>query len=80
VVIYIPRVVDKKLLEDHKNDMSDLYAKLINFDVESCIDKGACNTFNFSYTHDQAEQLIALGQFNTIMAADVIRDAVILKS
>lgn len=79
VVLYIPRIVDHALLEAHKNDLPELYTYLNNFDVEKCIDDGACNTFNFSYTHDQARQMTALGEFNMLMVKDAIIQAVNIK-
>ena len=80
VVIYIPRVVDQVLLEAHKNDLPELYNYLNNFNIEQCIDIGVCNTFNFAYTPNQAQQVAALGEFNMLMAKDVIVQAVSIKS
>ena len=80
IVIYIPRIVDQVLLDAHKNDLPDFYNYLNNFDIEKCIADEACNTFNFSYTHDQARRLTALGEFNMLMAHDSIVQAVNLKS
>ncbi len=56
IVIYVPRVVDKTLLESYKDDkrVSQLYDILKNFDIERCIAHESCNTFNFGYTPAQA--------------------------
>lgn len=76
VVIYVPRIVDHGLLEAHKNDLPDLYSYLNNFDIEKCIAQGACDTFNFSYTPDQARQVTALGEFNMLMAKESLLQVV----
>ena len=75
IVIYIPRIVDHALLEEHKNDLSvvQLYDQLKNFDIEQCIARESCNTFNFSYTADQARSVTALGEFNMLMAREAIK-------
>ena len=80
IVIYIPRIVDQDLLDAHQNDLPELYNYLKDFDIDQCCDDGACNTFNFSYTSDQARQMTALGEFNMLMAKDIIAQAVTVKS
>lgn len=78
VVIYIPRVLDQALLQDHKNDMADLYNILHNFDIEKCVAQESCNTFNFQYSPQEARKLTGLGEFNMLMARDAIMHAVSL--
>jgi phospholipase A2 len=75
IVIYIPRVVDKNLLQLYKDDdrFAQLYEILKNFDIEQCIAHESCNTFNFGYTAAQARSLTALGEFNMLMARDAIK-------
>ncbi len=80
VVIYIPRIVDQQLLENHKNDMPDLYTILHDFDIEKCIAQEACNTFNFQYSPQDARKVTALGEFNMLMARDAIMQALSLCS
>ena len=75
IVIYIPRIVDQALLENHKTDQASLYALLHDFDIEKCIADEACNTFNFEYTAQDARKLTALGEFNMLMARDAILQA-----
>ncbi len=75
VVIYIPRIVDHAMLENHKIDEQFLYTVLHDFDVEKCIADEACNTFNFQYSPREARQLTALGEFNMLMAGDAIKQA-----
>ena len=72
VVIYIPRIVDHALLDAHQNDLPELYSYLNGFDVEQCISSGPCDTFNFSYTPEQARCVTALGEFNMLMAQEVV--------
>jgi phospholipase A2 len=78
IVIYIPRIVDGLLLEEHKNDpaIAPLYDVIKDFNIEQCIVNGACNTFNFSYTPEQAHQLIALGECNMHLAKETIIQAI----
>jgi phospholipase A2 len=73
-VIYIPRVVDEALLSVHKDDpaFKDFYPLLHGFDIEKCIEKEACNTFNFFYSKQEARQLTALGEFNFKCAQEAI--------
>lgn len=72
LVIYIPRIVDESLLALHHDDMPDLYQCLHHFDIEQCILKESCNTFNFSYNPEQARKLTALGEFNAMMCKDIV--------
>lgn len=72
VVIYIPRIVDEQLLALHCDDMPELYNCLHHFDIETCIANESCNTFNFSYTPEQARKLTALGEFNALMCKEVV--------
>lgn len=76
IVIYVPRIVDESLLAAHHDDMPDLYQCLHLFDVEKCILKESCNTFNFSYSPDQADKLSALGEFNAMMCKDLVLKAI----
>ncbi len=75
-VIYVPRIVDHALLAAHQPDLPDLYNLLINFDVEKCIAQESCNTFNFSYTPQQATLMASLGIFNTLMMHDSLMQAI----
>lgn len=72
LVIYIPRIVDEIELARHQLDLSELYAFLHNFDIEKCIADESCNTFNFSYTPEQARKLTALGEFNALMCKEIL--------
>lgn len=81
VVIYIPRVIDQALLDANQNnpEIAPLYNLLSNFDINQCINSGPCDTFNFSYTPAQAEQMMALGECNMYLAQDAIAQAIDLK-
>lgn len=72
IVIYVPRIVDEQELATHQADLPELYTCLHNFDIEKCIADESCNTFNFSYSPDQARKLTALGEFNALMCKDVV--------
>lgn len=72
IVIYVPRIVDEYKLAIHQADLPELYTCLHNFDIEKCIADESCNTFNFSYTQEQARKLTALGEFNALMCKDVV--------
>ncbi len=73
-VIYVPIIVDHALLEVYKNDpaYAALYSILKDFDSEACINSGPCDTFNFSYTPQQARCVTALGEFNAGMACSAL--------
>lgn len=66
IVIYVPRIVDEFLLPQHKNEpmFTGLYETLYGFDIEQCIEDGACNTFNFFYSKEEARRISALGECN----------------
>lgn len=66
IVIYVPRIVDELLLAQHKKDpmFTGLYETLHGFDVEKCMEDGACNTFNFFYSKEEARAMSALGECN----------------
>ena len=72
IVIYVPRIVDTALLTQHELDYPELYAQLHDFDIEKCIASESCNTFNFSYTPEQARKLTALGEFNALMCKESV--------
>jgi len=76
VVVYLPRVNGISLLQkSHNKKWYDYYFGLLNeFDIDEAISSGFANTFNFSYSKRQAEQLMAATEFNMIAVSDVIKD------
>lgn len=70
IVIYIPRIVDESLLSTYRND--PLYEYLHGFDIEECVAKESCNTFNFFYSKIESRRMTALGEFNMKMAQDAL--------
>lgn len=76
IVIYVPRIVDEHELALHQADLPELYTCLHNFDIEKCIADESCNTFNFSYTPEQARKLTALGEFNALMCKDIVLNSI----
>jgi phospholipase A2 len=66
MVIYMPRVVDKSLVAQYKNDpqfgrMASSYEK---FDVEECIAQDFCQTTKMQYAQSNAKQWSELAEFN----------------
>lgn len=67
VVIYISRINDANQTELLKRSFLQPYhSTLTGFDVEKCTSKESCNTYNFSYSYDDAMKLSTLAEFNTM--------------
>ena len=77
IVIYVPRVLDPTLFAnpEYAQIVRD-YQTLKNFDVEMCITKGPCGTFNFNYTEADARRLTGLGALNMMAARRAVIDAI----
>ncbi|MCX5921716.1 MAG: hypothetical protein NTX86_00065, partial [Candidatus Dependentiae bacterium] len=77
VVIYMPRVKDEALLDGaiQSGQFKEQVVLLKDFDIEQCVSKGFCNTFNFNYKKDEIEKLFALFAFNVRASKDTILDA-----
>lgn len=78
VVIYLPRISEKSLIEGYKNiqGFESLCATLCDFDVEQCINSGVCSTLNFNYPAKEARAMSALGEFNVRSAKEAIIEAI----
>jgi len=76
VVIYMPRIKDIAVWNQHKAAFVEFVEMLEGFDVEKCIAKEFCSTFNFEYEPNESSQLSALTEFNMRANAQVIRDAI----
>ena len=64
VVIYMPRIVDEQLVDTYKRfDPQGIY-DVMNFDIENCVKKEHCATFNLQYSVEQAERIAAVAEFN----------------
>lgn len=77
VVIYIPRIRDVNLFTapEHAALVKEFEA-IKEFDVEGCIKKGACSTFNFSYSPAEAKRLTQLGMLNMMSARSAVISAI----
>lgn len=82
LVIYLPCVNDKQLVKSFTNDplLKDLVSHIADLDVDACIQKSFCNTFNFDYKEQQALQLSSLTEFNVRASVDAIKEAIAWKS
>ena len=78
----MPCVNDKLLVKAFANDvgLKDLARHSADLDIESCIQKSFCNTFNFDYQEQQALQLSSLTEFNVRASVDALREAIAWKS
>jgi phospholipase A2 len=75
VVIYMPRITDAQLWQEHKikPEMS-AYNNIEGFNLEACTNQNGqvCNTLNFEYTEKQAQQVMNQTEFNMIVNKDKI--------
>lgn len=76
LVIYMPRIVDQKVVRRFLKDpvLSGLARELKDFDIEEVISSGFAGTFNFDYTMEQAELLASLAEFNIRACEEQIKD------
>jgi len=75
VVVYMPRINGLNIvMRNYYKGMFDYYLGLLDeFDIEYECSSGFANTFNFNYTPDQAESLVAMTEFNILYIADEIK-------
>lgn len=77
IVIYVPRVLDSELFSAPEYaPLAKDFNSIKNFDVDACILKGACSTFNFSYSKEDAQKLTQLGMLNMMAAKKAVVDAI----
>lgn len=74
LVIWLPLMKDLELLKKHEADSR--FAKLKDFDVASCTEDAFCTTLNFTYSPQQAEQLMSVGHFTMHAVKDILVDAI----
>lgn len=78
IVIYVPRVLDQTLFANPEYaKLVNEYQTLRNFDVEMCILKGPCGTFNFNYKEEDARRLTNLGSLNMQAARKAVQEAIV---
>jgi len=84
-VIYMPRIVDQKLVKKYLNskdpELKELAKKLVKFDISACMKK-VCSTFNFKYDKPMqgylsSEQLTNMAEFNLRANIDIIKKAML---
>jgi phospholipase A2 len=69
VVIYMPRISDQQLLQEYMSQPEFAqYNNLAGFNLEVCTNGTGqvCNTMNFEYTEQQAQQVMNQTEFNMI--------------
>src|SRR5579872_1280261 len=77
VVIYMPRITDAALWQTYQSHAEfAAYSNLTGFDMEKCTnEKGqVCNTLNFEYTQEQAQQVMNQTQFNMVVNKDNLKE------
>lgn len=81
LVIYAPCAKDEKLVAGYlgKKTLHELVRRIEHFDVNACIQKSFCNTFNFEYKPEEARQLSTLTEFNIRASEQKIREALAWK-
>jgi hypothetical protein len=75
VVIYMPRIADQKALKELEIKRADLKSKIqqfAGFDIETCFRQGVCASENFTYSSDQAKNVMLMGELNCYSAIDTI--------
>jgi hypothetical protein len=75
VVIYMPRTSDEQLWQENKlTPEFNAYENIEGFDMEVCTSQfgQACNTLNFEYTEEQAQQVMNQMEFNMVVNKDNI--------
>lgn len=75
VVIYMPRISDAQLWQENKSKSEfSQYSDIEGFDLETCTNEmgQACNTLNFEYTEQQAQQVMNQTEFNMVVNKDKI--------
>lgn len=77
VVIYVPRVVDPSAFSSPENAaIASAFNAIKDFDIEECIERGPCSTFNFNYSPADAMKLTRLGMFNMMTARKAVIEAI----
>ena len=78
-VVYMPRIIDKSLLKEYKDDLryKDLIQKIMDFDLQGCLKK-TCSTFNFLYKAkeddvNEAAKLAIMTELNLRLNEEKIR-------
>jgi cytosolic phospholipase A2 len=77
VVIYMPRISDKNLWEEKKQDQRfRKYRRIKEFNFDECTVSGFCKTLNFNYRSYESQQIMDQMEFNVVANQDTIIDAI----
>ena len=76
VVIYMPRISDKKLWEENKSKSEFDDFELDEFDLNKETEKGFCETIHFHYTKANAKKVIDQTEFNMMINKGIILNAI----
>ncbi len=77
VVIYMPLIIDQVVLQQKlKEEGFGQYKILEGFAPRACMENSFCNTFNFVYQKEQAEQLSAVYEFNVRASSERIIEVI----
>jgi len=71
----MPRIADQKALKELEIKRADLKSKIqqfAGFDIETCFRQGVCASENFTYSSDQAKNVMLMGELNCYSAIDTI--------
>jgi len=76
VVVYMPRINGFSHVQKSRyRAWYDYYLELLDdFDMEKAVSSGFATTFNFDYTKQQAEQLMAATEFNIVYVAEKVKE------
>ena len=79
VAVYQPRILDRhemRLLAAKKPGLRPQIEELENFDVERCFKVGTCASQNFTYSVQDARNIMTLGQMNGYLMLDTLIDSI----
>jgi len=72
IVIYMPRISDKKLWETHKEKTEFSAYNLTDFDLDHETKEGFCKTKHFHYTQQNSQHVMDQTEFNMRVNKDTI--------
>jgi phospholipase A2 len=74
LVIYMPRVISKQLIDRYRNnrEFKSLIELIEHINLEQYLETGPFCIRNFAYTHHHVQQLSAIARFNMLTSKDTI--------
>jgi len=77
VVIYMPRISDKQLWKEKKQEAQfRKYRRISDFDFDTCAQSGFCKTINFRYKLRESHQVMDQMEFNVVANKNQIIDVI----